>query len=919
MKKGKRFLFIFAVLALSVISFSFLLQDAAVQVQALNNVEPAERRVYCTATADGNFADDKVIVVMNKQETSRFKNYAPTDFSEYGFSAVEELTKASRDVLKANRTVLGDLRESSPAKINADKFRTILCLTLDSPGRQNVIAAIKKLEQRQEILSASPDYIFHPEIAPNDYYYDGSSYYKQWNLHGAYGIKAPEAWEITKGSYAVKVGIIDTGIQASHPDLAGRVDIALSRDFSKPYPYTVTSVTDSDKHGTAVAGVIAAQGDNGIGISGVCWDGVQVVSLKTGNYNYNSIEEYWESLTSQLILAVSHAAAEGISILNHSYGQDFTGSADQLYAVETAIAGYSGLFVNSAGNKDKDNDANPLRFPSFNLPNFMSVGGIDRYGEKYSSSNWGQNTVDIFAPGANIVTTIPQGKTVSSLEGSTLSDGYGSFNGATSLAAPHVSGVAALLLSVNPELTGEQLKNIILDNADVMDLEVKKSPSTWQTVKRLNAYEALNSVSELKPLPLTPGTVIPAGATVECVVATIGAWNAPQGGHKAFKVSFGDVNNPGQEMFQLVFKEHNNMTGTWELYVWNTNPDNTVQIQLYNAGGFRYDYFNYYANWNTFVFPYAVVVREILPHHNAILGPVPIGLQAGDPAAEADNFYIQAYGPKRQNQIRGDGVTLGESIEVTAPGSRSGSLSGAAETTLSLGEVFYEGSLLNCLSEQLTAGSVQGGGVKLIFSNLITGDEEFQLVYKENNNGTGTNELYIWFKDETVVQLYNAWGQRENASFIFPCSVRITAIVPMGHFVEPDETSRGTEERTDLPAEMALLIGETIYAGGGIFCMAESLSDGNAPTEGRLGFKVFFSDGSQLVLKENNNGTGEWEMYIWFEDDAVYQLYNSSGRRVKESYVFKEDVTIIDIDYFGEGAIGNLAAEAENFCIRPAG
>ena len=97
----------------------------------------------------------------------------------------------------------------------------------------------------------------------------------------------------------------------------------------------------------------------------------------------------------------------------------------------------------------------------------------------------------------------------------------------------------------------------------------------------------------------------------------------------------------------------------------------------------------------------------------------------------------------------------------------------------------------------------------------------------------------------------------------------------------------------------AFTAGGVIFEGDTIYCAAERLTDGNAAFLGYAGFKLIFSDGSQLVLKENNGGTGEWELYMWFEDDTVCQLYNASGYRAEESYVFDRELTIAGIEFFG--------------------
>ena len=285
-RKVRSKLLLLGVFAVAMLAVLFMWQRHAMQAYAsLDMAWGEEKRIHSAATIDDDFADDKVIVVLNRQETLNFRSWTVNDFPELNLVSVEDLTASSGEIVNAdiNRRQFGEtsqtisVRALDSTQINADEFRTILRLTLEEPGKENVLGAIEQLEHRRDIVSAEPDFaIYIISSTPDDPFYISGD---QWGLNGANGISAPQAWGITTGSNTVMVGVVDTGIQANHPDLAGRVNIALSRDFTFPAPHIPTSVEDTNGHGTHVAGIIGAQGNNGIGISGV-GQNIQLVSLK---------------------------------------------------------------------------------------------------------------------------------------------------------------------------------------------------------------------------------------------------------------------------------------------------------------------------------------------------------------------------------------------------------------------------------------------------------------------------------------------------------------------------------------------------------------------------------------------------------------------------------------------------------------
>ena len=380
--------------------------------------------------------------------------------------------------------------------------------------------AVKVYNRQRDLIEyAEPDYVVKSasSVTPNDTNFDAL-----WALHnsgqtGGFAdadIDAPEAWSIGTGSRNIIVGVIDSGIDYNHPDLQaniwmnpgesgldgggnnkasngidddgnGFIDDVRGWDFmdgdADPKDYWM--------HGTHVAGTIGAEGNNASYVAGVCWQ-VSLVPIKAVDFHANGGSGY----ISDVADATYYATEIGARLTCNSWG-----GAAYSQVMEDAIrdANENGvLFVASAGNESRDTDAS-WRYPScYDLPNIICVGATDHNDEPATfnypwttgddaDTNYGFETVDIFAPGTFIYSTYPTYLT-SGMSSSGIPTNYGQLSG-TSMSAPLVAGACALLMSEAPDLSHLQVRDVILGTADPKEALTGKSV----TGARLNLNNVL--------------------------------------------------------------------------------------------------------------------------------------------------------------------------------------------------------------------------------------------------------------------------------------------------------------------------------------------------------------------------------------------------------------------------------------------
>src|SRR6266567_7960763 len=388
------------------------------------------------------------------------------------------------------------------------------------PQRLKVEEAIRLYRRMPAVLYVEPNFIVQALVVPND-----PQLGLLWGLDNGSDadIDAPEAWGITTGSSNVVVGVIDTGIDYNHEDLSanmfrntadcnsngidddgnGFIDDCYGFDFANNDPDPMDDVL----HGTHVAGTIGAVGNNGIGVAGVNWN-VKLMACKFLNAGGSGSTDGAVSCLNYLAMMKDR----GVNIVatNNSWGGG--GFSQALYDAIDAHRQRGILFIAAAGNSALDNDTASFYPANYYLPNIIAVAATTSTDARASFSNFGRRTVHLGAPGDQILSTTPNNT-------------YGTLSG-TSMATPHVTGVAALLKAQDGTRDWRAIRNLILAGGDN-----KSSLSNTVTQKRLNAFGSLNCtnstiLSRLRPI----GNVVTtsAGTPIDLAVLSINC-AAPNG------------------------------------------------------------------------------------------------------------------------------------------------------------------------------------------------------------------------------------------------------------------------------------------------------------------------------------------------------------------------------------------------------
>ncbi|GAB2921634.1 S8 family peptidase [Rheinheimera gaetbuli] len=376
---------------------------------------------------------------------------------------------------------------------------------------------MQRLRQIPGVLTVEADLLVHKTVIPND-----PQFARQWHLNGSFGINAPVAWDLTTGDAQQVIAVIDTGVDYNHPDLAANIwqnpnEIAADGidNDNNGYVDDIYGINpadgnsdpmDEDGHGTQVASIIAAVTDNAEGIAGVSWQSKILPCRFMDKNGEGFISDAISCLNYVLDLKQNH----GVNIVatNNSWGS--SGFSQALYNAIAAQRDAGILFIAGAGN-----DGSSARFypAGFNLANIISVAAHDQQGAIADFSNYGRDWVHLSAPGVALAAAQTGG-------------GYVQASG-TSMAAPVVSGVAALVAAYEPALGMTALRNrILITGAAAADTDIATQTMTGRLLlaaggNTQGAIDCTEGVLQRRVSPLTELLYLQAGDVVDVQVLSL--------------------------------------------------------------------------------------------------------------------------------------------------------------------------------------------------------------------------------------------------------------------------------------------------------------------------------------------------------------------------------------------------------------
>lgn len=496
------------------------------------------------------------------------------------------------------------------------------------PGSEEGI--IQRLNGRDDIAYAEPNYIYRTTLYKQGYYVDNAGdglnipndehFGKLWGLHNTGStdsytavadadIDAPEAWEQGyTGSHDIVVAIIDTGSDYTHPDLVANawINEGESGTYTDKDGKVVDKSTDKkdndgngfvddvhgwdfvnddndpmddNNHGTHVSGTIGAVGNNGIGVAGVVWN-VRIMGVKF-------LSSAGSGSLADAVSAIEYANKMGAKVYNNSWGGG--GFSQALLDAITATHTSGGLFVAAAGNSSNNNDANPSYPASYQVDNVLAVSATDDSDALTSWSSFGRRSVHVAAPGNNIYSTVPGAR-------------YDFMSG-TSMATPHTVGLAVLVWSAFPELTNLELKERLIKSTEEKRSLTRKVASAG----RINADYALRGFyppknGDFSPVPpwQVEANVIESDHNYKN--STKQSWTITKEGALFIRVHFEDLRTEAGYDFIKIKDADGNIVDTFDGAVgaiWSFEvPGDTAVITLEADGsisdwGFKIDTFAY--------------------------------------------------------------------------------------------------------------------------------------------------------------------------------------------------------------------------------------------------------------------------------------------------------------------------------------
>ena len=414
-------------------------------VFVVNNVIAQENSTFYDLSKLQKYERGTVIVLLKK------------DFSKDTLNDLYQSIKAS----SIKRTLV-DYKDDNMSEI--EQTLGGILWTIRFPKESDIEEIISLYKKHDAVIDAYPNTLYYSTATPSDTYFADYQYCLQNSAAYPASIKAEAAWEISQGSSSIKVAVLDSGVDTDHSDLDGHLltgydyvnwgdSLVSDGDYwwaaREDYQTPDSNYEDSNGHGTHVTGIIGAETDNSQGIAGVVWD-TQILPVKVAVHcerlenGVGTGQYHTFYFATDVINGLDFAINQNCNVVNMSFGSIY-GDADLLDKIITAFNNDI-IMVASSGN---NNQTIPF-YPAYHSQ-VIAVGNVWLTGQRYLDSNYG-SWLDLCAPGYNIYST-------------DIADSY-SYKTGTSMAAPHVSGVAALILSIDSSLEPADVKEILCKSAN---------------------------------------------------------------------------------------------------------------------------------------------------------------------------------------------------------------------------------------------------------------------------------------------------------------------------------------------------------------------------------------------------------------------------------------------------------------------
>ncbi len=428
-------------------------------------------------------------------------------FSDAAFDCEDVLT-TSTELKSGARSILSEAKSVNADSVSRLDNKTAIVKLNDGVS---VAQAVRELSDMRGVSSVQPDYIYTLADSSDTNYEDItaalSSYSatndpltesNQWSISGT-GERVIDAWGEQKSDEKVTIAILDTGIDSDHEDLKDNiVEAANCVTGESGSSAKDTTTGDNDSHGTHCAGIAAARTNNNIGISGVSYN-AKILSIKVCDGEYfkwgsGEDQKTWittganaSSIAKGIKYAVSKKDESNVKVISMSLTRS---TSDDLIKSAIDEAYEAGITVVAASGNDSKSGLQPVTFPA-SYEKCIAVGGTAEDGSRMAESN-GSAELDVVAPGSEIFSTIPYDATNASGDVSDYSTKYAKKSG-TSMAAPYAAGVVALMYAANPNLTPENVLNILTTTTDSSTAKF----SSELGYGKVNAYQAVREAKRI--------------------------------------------------------------------------------------------------------------------------------------------------------------------------------------------------------------------------------------------------------------------------------------------------------------------------------------------------------------------------------------------------------------------------------------